>query len=73
MRKVNLLCCLMPTLVIVILPGCKGHSIVDFENPELPSQVLPNEVSQEIRKRYSVDAVFIIPFITHSRLDLMQA
>ncbi|MBW7991991.1 MAG: hypothetical protein FVQ84_18515 [Planctomycetes bacterium] len=69
MSKVNLLCCLMPILVIVILPGCKGHSIVDFENPELPSTSLPNEVSQEIRKRYSVDGVFVAPLIRHSRLE----
>ncbi len=70
MRRVDLLCSLMPIVVVAILPGCKGHSIVDFENPEIASWVsLAKEVSPEIRERYSVDGVLVIPSIGHSRLE----
>lgn len=69
MRITHISCSLISILVVVLSSGCKSSSIVDFENPELPSELHPNEVSQEVRKRYSIDGVFVIPSIIHTRLE----
>ena len=54
---------------LLILPYCHWCSIVDYENPDFPSSINLNEMPQEIRKRYSIDGVFLRPSIEQKRLE----
>ena len=45
--------------------ACKSHTIVDFENDEIPSRALPIDIPDNIAERYKVREILVLPSIQH--------
>jgi hypothetical protein len=56
-----LICC-----ALISSYSCESHTIIDFENEEIPSRALPNDISGDILIKYKVGTAIILPSIEHA-------
>ena len=56
-------------LSFILFSACRLHSILDFENKEVPSSAKPKELSQDIIRKYSVGQVLVFPLLQRADFD----
>lgn len=60
---------LLPPVIIFFFINqiaCEIHSIIDFENYELPSRAIPSDLSHDLVKKYSINNIIVLPSVRHS-------
>lgn len=55
-------------LIALLLISCETHTIVDFENEDLPSRALPIEISDKVLKKYKIGSTIVLPSLQHSNI-----
>ena len=65
--KIKILTCLLSLFICV---GCSFDSIIDFENKEISSKELPENIPDDILEKYKIGDVIILADVKHDNPGL---